>query len=89
MSVQNKEDYIGKRVSFVKLLDEFPCSILILNDCNKEHIDIIDGIVVDIIPDNAENRSKINRLRCAGYEVMKTGGSGGYVHGELREKVLT
>jgi hypothetical protein len=89
MSIVSKDDYIGKRVTFAELLESFPDSILILSNCSKEYADIIDGVVIDVVPDNAENRSKMTRLRRDGFEVIKTGGNGGYIHGELCEKVFT
>jgi hypothetical protein len=68
-----KDSYIGKRLTWDSIARNFPCSIVILDNCNIDGIDVVDGVVVEVLEDNAENHKRMSEYRRKGYRVEKTG----------------
>lgn len=85
----DKDQYIGKRLTWEEVVDIFPDLWVALKDCRMSGIDVEDGILVDVIADK-DVKGYMKQHFDENIFIDRTTESCvvGYIHGEIKEKTF-
>ncbi|MBD5451665.1 MAG: hypothetical protein HDR25_03385 [Lachnospiraceae bacterium] len=85
----DKNQYIGKRLTWDETVDIFPDSWVAFKDCRMSGIDMEDGILVDVIADKDIALYMKQHFNEDMYIDRTTENCvAGYIHGEIKEKAF-
>lgn len=84
----NKNQYIGKRLTWDETVSLFPDLWVAFKDCEMSGIDIENGILVDVIPDKDIKTYRIQHFN-DDIRIDRTTEDCivGYIHGEIKENL--
>lgn len=84
----DKSSYIDKELTWNQAVDLFPDQWVVFKNCVREDVDFKCGTLVDVLPDE-DMEEYIAEHFADDYFMARTteGLSGGYIHGEIKEKI--